>query len=196
MINLNYKKQRKTKETSIDIVMNLNNNQESSINTGVGFLDHMLTLFSFHSGIHLQINVQGDTEVDDHHTTEDIGIVLGQLLLEAIKGKQSFTRYGTFYIPMDETLARVVTDISGRPYLSFNAEFSKEKVGTFDTELVEEFFRGLVINARLTTHIDLIRGGNTHHEIEAIFKAFARSLKIALSNDDTTGVPSSKGVIE
>lgn len=193
---MNYKKQRKTKETSIDIVMNLNNNQESSINTGVGFLDHMLTLFSFHSGIHLQINVQGDTEVDDHHTTEDIGIVLGQLLLEAIKDKQSFTRYGTFYIPMDETLARVVTDISGRPYLSFNAEFSKEKVGTFDTELVEEFFRGLVINARLTTHIDLIRGGNTHHEIEAIFKAFARSLKIALSNDGTTGVPSSKGVIE
>ena len=193
---MKYRKQRETKETSIDIAIDLNDTQESSINTGVGFLDHMLTLFSFHSGINLQINVQGDTEVDDHHTTEDIGIVLGQLLLEAVKDKQSFTRYGTFYIPMDETLARVVTDISGRPYLSFNAEFSKEKVGTFDTELVEEFFRGLVINARLTTHIDLIRGGNTHHEIEAIFKAFARSLKIALSDDGTKGIPSSKGVIE
>ncbi|GEP85295.1 imidazoleglycerol-phosphate dehydratase [Staphylococcus piscifermentans] len=191
-----YSKQRETKETSIQIAIDLSGEQTTSIKTGVGFLDHMLTLFSFHSGISCQIEVQGDNEVDDHHTTEDVGIVLGQLLLEAIKNQQSFTRYGSFYIPMDETLARVVTDISGRPYLSFNAQFSKEKVGTFDTELVEEFFRGLVINARLTTHIDLIRGGNTHHEIEAIFKAFARSLKIALSDDGSKGVPSSKGVIE
>ena len=168
----------KRKETSIKISIDLSGEQITSIKTGVGFLDHMLTLFSFHSGISCQIEVQGDNEVDDHHTTEDVGIVLGQLLLEAIKDRQSFTRYGSFYIPMDETLARVVTDISGRPYLSFNAQFSKEKVGTFDTELVEEFFRGLVINARLTTHIDLLRGGNTHHEIEAIFKAFARSLKL------------------
>lgn len=193
---MNYSKQRETKETSIQIAIDLSGEQTTSIKTGVGFLDHMLTLFSFHSGISCQIEVQGDNEVDDHHTTEDVGIVLGQLLLEAIKNQQSFTRYGSFYIPMDETLARVVTDISGRPYLSFNAQFSKEKVGTFDTELVEEFFRGLVINARLTTHIDLIRGGNTHHEIEAIFKAFARSLKIALSDDGSKGVPSSKGVIE
>ncbi|MEL0538373.1 imidazoleglycerol-phosphate dehydratase HisB [Staphylococcus debuckii] len=193
---MNYSKQRETKETSIKISIDLSGEQITSIKTGVGFLDHMLTLFSFHSGISCQIEVQGDNEVDDHHTTEDVGIVLGQLLLEAIKDRQSFTRYGSFYIPMDETLARVVTDISGRPYLSFNAQFSKEKVGTFDTELVEEFFRGLVINARLTTHIDLLRGGNTHHEIEAIFKAFARSLKIALSDDGTQGVPSSKGVIE
>lgn len=193
---MNYSKQRETKETSIQIAIDLSGEQTTSIKTGVGFLDHMLTLFSFHSGISCQIEVQGDNEVDDHHTTEDVGIVLGQLLLEAIKNQQSFTRYGSFYIPMDETLARVVTDISGRPYLSFNAQFSKEKVGTFDTELVEEFFRGLVINARLTTHIDLIRGGNTHHEIEAIFKAFARSLKIALSDDGSKGVPSSKGVIK
>ncbi|AYU54801.1 imidazoleglycerol-phosphate dehydratase HisB [Staphylococcus debuckii] len=193
---MNYSKQRETKETSIKISIDLSGEQITSIKTGVGFLDHMLTLFSFHSGISCQIEVQGDNEVDDHHTTEDVGIVLGQLLLEAIKDRQSFTRYGSFYIPMDETLARVVTDISGRPYLSFNAQFSKEKVGTFDTELVEEFFRGLVINARLTTHINLIRGGNTHHEIEAIFKAFARSLKIALSDDGFKGVPSSKGVIE
>ncbi|GGI42337.1 imidazoleglycerol-phosphate dehydratase HisB [Mammaliicoccus stepanovicii] len=190
-----YQKERSTKETNINIKLSFND-EESHINSGVGFLDHMLTLFSFHSGITLDIKVEGDTYVDDHHTVEDIGIVIGQLLLEAIKSKTSFTRYGSFYIPMDETLARVVTDISGRPYLFFNATFSKEKVGTFDTELVEEFFRALVINARLTTHIDLIRGGNTHHEIEAIFKAFARSLKIALSSNDYDGVPSSKGVIE
>ncbi|MCJ0920239.1 imidazoleglycerol-phosphate dehydratase HisB [Mammaliicoccus sciuri] len=192
---MTYQKERSTKETDIKIQLRLDG-EDSHINTGVGFLDHMLTLFSFHSGIALNIEVDGDTHVDDHHTVEDIGIVIGQLLLEVVKDKKSFTRYGSFYIPMDETLARVVTDISGRPYLSFNAIFSREKVGTFDTELVEEFFRALVINARLTTHIDLIRGGNTHHEIEAIFKAFARSLKIALTQDDYAGIPSSKGVIE
>ncbi|MEB7425537.1 imidazoleglycerol-phosphate dehydratase HisB [Mammaliicoccus sciuri] len=192
---MTYQKERSTKETDIKIQLRLDG-EDSHINTGVGFLDHMLTLFSFHSDIALNIEVVGDTHVDDHHTVEDIGIVIGQLLLEVVKDKKSFTRYGSFYIPMDETLARVVTDISGRPYLSFNATFSREKVGTFDTELVEEFFRALVINARLTTHIDLIRGGNTHHEIEAIFKAFARSLKIALTQDDYAGIPSSKGVIE
>ncbi|MBO3079330.1 MULTISPECIES: imidazoleglycerol-phosphate dehydratase HisB [Mammaliicoccus] len=192
---MTYQKERSTKETDIKIQLRLDG-EDSHINTGVGFLDHMLTLFSFHSGIALNIEVVGDTQVDDHHTVEDIGIVIGQLLLEVVKDKKSFTRYGSFYIPMDETLARVVTDISGRPYLSFNATFSREKVGIFDTELVEEFFRALVINARLTTHIDLIRGGNTHHEIEAIFKAFARSLKIALTQDDYAGIPSSKGVIE
>ncbi|MCD8800009.1 imidazoleglycerol-phosphate dehydratase HisB [Mammaliicoccus sciuri] len=192
---MTYQKERSTKETDIKIQLRLDG-EDSHINTGVGFLDHMLTLFSFHSGIALNIEVDGDTHVDDHHTVEDIGIVIGQLLLEVVKDKKSFTRYGSFYIPMDETLARVVTDISGRPFLSFNATFSREKVGTFDTELVEEFFRALVINARLTTHIDLIRGGNTHHEIEAIFKAFARSLKIALTQDDYAGIPSSKGVIE
>ncbi|MEB6341926.1 imidazoleglycerol-phosphate dehydratase HisB [Mammaliicoccus sciuri] len=192
---MTYQKERSTKETDIKIQLRLDG-EDSNINTGVGFLDHMLTLFSFHSGIALNIEVDGDTHVDDHHTVEDIGIVIGQLLLEVVKDKKSFTRYGSFYIPMDETLALVVTDISGRPYLSFNATFSREKVGTFDTELVEEFFRALVINARLTTHIDLIRGGNTHHEIEAIFKAFARSLKIALTQDDYAGIPSSKGVIE
>ncbi|MEB6255573.1 imidazoleglycerol-phosphate dehydratase HisB [Mammaliicoccus sciuri] len=192
---MTYQKERSTKETDIKIQLRLDE-EDSHINTGVGFLDHMLTLFSFHSDIALNIEVDGDTHVDDHHTVEDIGIVIGQLLLEVVKDKKSFTRYGSFYIPMDETLARVVTDISGRPFLSFNATFSREKVGTFDTELVEEFFRALVINARLTTHIDLIRGGNTHHEIEAIFKAFARSLKIALTQDDYAGIPSSKGVIE
>ncbi|MCD8821346.1 imidazoleglycerol-phosphate dehydratase HisB [Staphylococcus gallinarum] len=192
---MTYQKKRNTAETQLNITL-ANDASESNINTGVGFLDHMLTLFSFHSQLSLQIEANGDTEVDDHHVTEDIGIVLGQLLLEMVRDRTSFKRYGHSYIPMDETLSRTVVDISGRPYLSFNAEFSKEKVGTFDTELVEEFFHALVINARLTTHIDLLRGGNTHHEIESIFKSFARALKEALSQNDYDGVPSSKGVIE
>ncbi|UXR69491.1 imidazoleglycerol-phosphate dehydratase HisB [Staphylococcus sp. IVB6246] len=186
---------RETKETKIDIRLS-QSNQESNIQTGVGFLDHMLTLFSFHSGLTLNIDVQGDTWVDDHHTTEDIGIVLGQLLLQLTQKNPYYERYGQQYLPMDETLARAVVDISGRPYLHFNATFSKEKVGQFDTELVEEFFRAFVINARLTVHIDLLHQGNTHHEIEAIFKAFARALKQALAPADSQRIPSSKGVIE
>lgn len=190
-----YQKTRNTAETQLSISL-ADDNRSSKINTGVGFLDHMLTLFTFHSNLSITIEANGDTEVDDHHVTEDIGIVLGQLLLEMTRERKSFQRYGVSYIPMDETLARTVVDISGRPFLSFNAHLSREKVGTFDTELVEEFFRALVINARLTTHIDLIRGGNTHHEIEGIFKSFARALKESLSSNDTEGTPSSKGVIE
>lgn len=190
-----YQKTRNTAETQLSISL-ADDNRPSKINTGVGFLDHMLILFTFHSNLSITIEANGDTEVDDHHVTEDIGIVLGQLLLEMTRERKSFQRYGVSYIPMDETLARTVVDISGRPFLSFNAHLSREKVGTFDTELVEEFFRALVINARLTTHIDLIRGGNTHHEIEGIFKSFARALKESLSSNDIEGTPSSKGVIE
>ena len=190
-----YQKTRNTAETQLSISL-ADDQRTSKIDTGVGFLDHMLTLFTFHSKLSITVEANGDTEVDDHHVTEDIGIVLGQLLLELVKERKSFQRYGVSYIPMDETLARSVVDISGRPYLSFNADFSKEKVGTFDTELVDEFFRALVINARLTTHIDLLRGGNTHHEIEGIFKSFARALKEALASNDAEGIASSKGVIE
>ena len=190
-----FQKKRKTAETELSIIL-ADDKRTSEINTGVGFLNHMLTLFTFHSGLSIIIEANGDTEVDDHHVTEDIGIVLGQLLLDMIRERKSFQRYGVSYIPMDETLSRAVVDISGRPYLSFNATLSKEKVGTFDRELVEEFFRALIINARLTTHIDLLRGGNTHHEIEAIFKSFARALKMALSENDNDNIPSSKGVIE
>lgn len=188
-------KTRNTAETQLSISL-ADDHRESNIHTGVGFLDHMLTLFTFHSQLSLSIEANGDIQVDDHHVTEDIGIVLGQLLLSMVKERKYFQRYGVSYILMDETLARTVVDISGRPYLSFNAQFSKEKVGTFDTELVEEFFRALVINSRLTTHIDLIRGGNTHHEIESIFKSFARALKDALVSNDANITPSSKGVIE
>ncbi|EGQ1702822.1 imidazoleglycerol-phosphate dehydratase HisB [Staphylococcus pseudintermedius] len=192
---MTYQINRETKETKIAI--ELSEVQETShIDTGVGFLDHMLTLLSFHSGLYFNIHVDGDTWVDDHHTTEDIGIVLGQLLLQLTRDKKHFERYGQQYLPMDETLARAVVDISGRPYLNFNASFSKEKVGQFDTELVEEFFRALVINARLTVHIDLLHQGNTHHEIESVFKAFARALKQALRPSQEVRIPSSKGVIE
>lgn len=190
-----FQKKRKTAETELSIIL-ADDKRTSEINTGVGFLNHMLTLFTFHSGLSIIIEANGDTDVDDHHVTEDIGIVLGQLLLDMIRERKSFQRYGVSYIPMDETLSRAVVDISGRPYLSFNATLSKEKVGTFDSELVEEFFRALIINARLTTHIDLLRGGNTHHEIEAIFKSFARALKMALSENDNDNIPSSKGVIK
>ncbi|MBA8779737.1 imidazoleglycerol-phosphate dehydratase HisB [Staphylococcus schleiferi subsp. coagulans] len=192
---MTYQIRRETTETKIDIKLSVSE-KESQIHTGVGFLDHMLSLWSFHSDLALQIDVEGDTWVDDHHTTEDIGIVLGQLLRQLIKDEVHYTRYGTQYIPMDETLARAVVDISGRPYLNFHAHFSKEKVGQFDTELVKEFFRALVINAHLTVHIDLLHQGNTHHEIEAIFKAFAHALKQALRDSEDRRIPSSKGVIE
>ncbi len=192
---MTYQIRRETTETKIDIKLSVSE-KESQIHTGVGFLDHMLSLWSFHSDLALQIDVEGDTWVDDHHTTEDIGIVLGQLLRQLIKDKVHYTRYGTQYIPMDETLARAVVDISGRPYLNFHAHFSKEKVGQFDTELVKEFFRALVINAHLTVHIDLLHQGNTHHEIEAIFKAFAHAFKQALRDSEDRRIPSSKGVIE
>lgn len=189
-------KERATKETKISISLDdVQSSSESSISTGVGFFDHMLTLFSFHSGLYLNVEADGDLEVDDHHTVEDVGIILGQMIRELYVEKSSYQRYGTTYIPMDEALARVVLDLSGRPHFNFQAHFSKEKVGTFDTELVMEFFNAVSMNSRMTLHIDLLKGGNTHHEIEAIFKAFARSLKDALAASDA-GVPSSKGVIE
>lgn len=191
-----YKKVRDTKETKLEIVMDPTRDfKESNINTGVGFFDHMLTLFSFHSEIYLNVKAEGDLHIDAHHTVEDIGIVLGQLIREIYVDQQSYLRYGSMYLPMDESLARVVLDLSGRPFLSFSAEFSREKTGDFDTELVEEFFNAVAMNSRMTLHIDLLKRGNSHHEIEAIFKAFARSLKIALSPTNS-GIPSSKGVIE
>lgn len=191
-----YSKDRATKETKISVEIDDERNfKESAINTGIGFFDHMLTLFSFHSELYMDIQAKGDLHIDGHHTVEDIGIVIGQLLRELYTEKESYQRYGSMYLPMDESLARVVLDLSGRPYLSFNAVISREKVGDFDTELTEEFFNAVAMNSRMTLHIDLIKGGNSHHEIEAIFKAFARSLKIALQVSKS-GVPSSKGLIE
>lgn len=187
--------ERHTLETRIKVSLSENIiGRTSEINTGIGFFDHMLTLFSFHSGLYLEIEAKGDLEVDDHHTVEDVGILLGESIREYYKSLSSYQRYGFMYLPMDESLARVALDLSGRPHLNFQAEFHTEKVGSFDTELVEEFFNALAMNSRMTLHIDLLKGGNSHHEIEAIFKAFARSLRIALEVVEG-GVPSSKGLI-
>lgn len=188
-------KERNTKETRIKLSLD-KGLSESTIDTGVGFLNHMLDLFAFHGHFVLDVKVDGDTDVDDHHTTEDIGILLGQAIAESNQDKSSIERYGTAYVPMDETLARSVVDISGRPFLNFEADFSSQKVGTFDVQLVREFFYALTIHARLTVHMDLIRGGNTHHEIEALFKSFAQALRKASQQSDVTRLPSSKGVIE
>jgi len=189
------KKERITKETAITLSVD-RGLSESTIDTGVGFLNHMLDLFAFHGHFVFDIKVDGDTDVDDHHTTEDVGILLGQALAKLIGDKSSIQRYGTAYVPMDETLARTVIDISGRPYLTFDNTFSSQTVGTFDVQLVREFFTALTMNARLTVHMDLIRGGNTHHEIEALFKSFAQALRQAASHTVIDRLPSSKGVIQ
>lgn len=189
------KKERITKETSIRLSVE-RGLTSSTIDTGVGFLNHMLDLLAFHGHFVFDIQVEGDIDVDDHHTTEDVGILLGQAIAELNVDKTSIQRYGTAYVPMDETLARSVVDISGRPYLHFEANFTAQKVGTFDVELVKEFFYAVAINSRITAHLDLIRGGNTHHEIEALFKAFAQSLRMALSDSTVNRIPSSKGVIQ
>lgn len=189
-------KKRETLETSIQLLLSDEEDaKQAKIDTGVGFFDHMLTLFSFHSELYLEVKADGDTEVDDHHTVEDIGILLGESIRDLYQERVSYKRYGSMYLPMDESLARVVLDLSGRPHLNFQADFSKEKVGTFDVELVEEFFNALAMNSRMTLHIDLLKGGNTHHEIEGIFKGFARALKEALDVVEG-GVPSSKGLIQ
>lgn len=188
-------KERKTKETSIELSIS-KGLSDSHIDTGVGFLNHMLNLFAFHGHYVIDLKVDGDIDVDDHHTTEDVGILLGQSISELMSEKESIQRYGTAYVPMDETLSRSVIDISGRPYLYFEPDFSSQKVGSFDVQLVKEFFYALTINARLTAHIDLIRGGNTHHEIESIFKSYAQALRKAASDSSISRLPSSKGVIE
>ncbi|MGL4761373.1 MAG: imidazoleglycerol-phosphate dehydratase HisB [Sarcina sp.] len=187
---------RKSKETEIELAINLDGESKSNIKTGIGFLDHMLTLLSFHSGIDIEIKCNGDLEVDDHHSVEDIGIVLGEALFMAIGDKKGIGRYGTCYLPMDETLAQVVLDFSGRGYLVFNAEFKREKVGELSTEMIEEFFRAIAINAGITLHINILYGKNEHHKIEAIFKGVARALKEAIKVDkDNMVIKSSKGIL-
>ncbi|GKX66947.1 imidazoleglycerol-phosphate dehydratase [Clostridium sp. TW13] len=185
---------RKTKETSIEIMMNLDGEGKSNISTGVGFFDHMLNLFSFHSGIDLDAKVTGDLWIDDHHMVEDFGISLGCAIKTALGDKKGINRYGTCYLPMDESLAFVTLDISGRPYLVFEAEFNRDSVGQFSTEMVEEFFRAVAFNAGITLHCKILYGKNDHHKIEALFKGFGRALRdaIAVTNDN---IPSTKGVL-
>lgn len=188
---------RRTEETSIELSFALDGTGQTNIQTGVGFMDHMLTLFAKHGNFDLDVYCDGDLEVDQHHTVEDIGIALGQTFYESIGDKVGITRYGTFHMPMDETLAVVSLDISGRPFLVYNVDGLKDKVGVFDTELVEEFFIAFTSHARITLHINVMYGKNTHHMIEAVFKAFGRALNEASTIDpNVKGVPSTKGLLE
>ncbi|MFD2214697.1 imidazoleglycerol-phosphate dehydratase HisB [Metabacillus endolithicus] len=189
--------ERQTKETQISLSFNIDGTGQSSLKTDVPFMDHMLDLFTKHGQFDLTINANGDVEIDDHHTTEDIGICLGNALREALGDKRGIKRYGNAFVPMDETLAQVVVDLSNRPHLEFRAELPSPKVGTFDTENVHEFLWKLALEARMNLHVIVHYGHNTHHIIEAIFKALARALDEATSIDPRMeGVlPSTKGML-
>jgi len=187
---------RKTGETNIQLSYNIDGEGISEIDSGVPFMNHMLDLFTKHGQFNLTVQANGDIEVDDHHTTEDIGICLGLALKEALGDKTGIKRYGNSFVPMDETLAQVVVDLSNRPHLEFRAEFPSNKVGTFDTELVHEFLWKFALEARINLHVILHYGKNTHHMIEAIFKALARALDEATTIDPRVkGIPSTKGML-
>ena len=186
------KQNRDTKETKVSCYMNLDGDGTSDIHTGIGFFDHMLTLFSFHSGIDLTLSAQGDLEVCDHHTVEDCGILMGACLNEALQDKRGIGRYGSMLLPMDEALAQVVLDISGRSFLVYNCELKRDTIGTFSCEMVEEFLRAFAFQAGITLHVNVVYGTNDHHKVEAIFKALGRALKTAIRVSGDT-LPSTKG---
>ena len=188
---------RKTGETDIKLALNLDGKGVSEIASGCGFLDHMLTLFAKHAGYDLKVTCKGDVDVDYHHTTEDIGIALGQAFLKALGDKRGIVRYGDIILPMDETLVMAAVDISGRDYLSVCLDIPAEKVGDFDTELCEEFFSAFVRESKITLHIKQLAGKNAHHIIEGVFKAVARALSFAtkINPDRADEVPSTKGVL-
>ena len=188
---------RKTAETDISLTLTLDSNGDSKIDSGCGFLDHMLTLFAKHGRFNLDLQCKGDTYVDDHHTVEDIGIALGQAFTECLGDKRGIFRYGSMILPMDEALIMTAVDISGRSYLGYGLEIPTQKVGTFDTELVEEFFLAFVRNFGCSLHIRQFAGTNSHHIIEGTFKSFARSLSEAVSIDKNYAdeIPSTKGVL-
>jgi imidazoleglycerol-phosphate dehydratase len=187
------KVQRKTKETDISLNLSLDGGAVD-VKTGIGFFDHMLTAFAVHGGFGLTVRVQGDLNVDCHHTVEDTGIVLGKAFAEALEDKSGIVRYGSFTVPMDEALAFAAVDISGRPYLVFNAQFEEERVGAFDTCMTEEFFRALAFNAGITLHIRVEYGQNAHHMIEAAFKAAAHAMNEAVQQNGNENL-STKGVL-
>lgn len=187
---------RQTLETQIELSIALDGEGNHSIDTPVPFLSHMLAAFTGHGLFDLSVQAKGDTEIDDHHTTEDIGICLGKAICGALGDKQGVRRFGTAFVPMDDALAQVTIDLGNRPYFVFQAAFPKEKVGSFDTELVREFFEKLAMEVRMNLHIILHYGANTHHMIEAIFKAFSRALDEATALDPRVkGIPSTKGVL-
>jgi imidazoleglycerol-phosphate dehydratase len=186
---------RKTKETDIEVTVNLDGSGVSEIATGIGFFDHMLDLLARHARIDMKVKAAGDLHIDDHHTTEDVGIALGQAVKQALGDMAGITRYASIHMPMDETLTRVVIDISGRPMLVFRASFPRDKIGTFDTELVHEWFNAFAINAGITLHVETLYGENSHHIAESCFKGLARALRAAVAIDPRAAgeVPSTKG---
>ena len=188
---------RKTKETDIQIKLDIDGKGQAKLDTGVPFMDHMLTLTAAHGFLDLEIIARGDTEVDDHHTVEDLGICLGQAIQKALGEKKGIRRYGEAIIPMDDALARVVMDISNRPHLAYRVPLDRTTTGTFDVGLVNEFFRALITHAGITMHVDLMAGDEPHHVAEAVFKAFARALDMACGPETRLGggVPSTKGVL-
>ena len=186
---------RTTKETDITLKLDLDDGAKAVVDTGIGFLDHMLTALAIHGGFSVELCCKGDLNVDGHHTAEDIGIVLGQAFKEALGDKSGIMRYGSAFIPMDEALAFCSLDISARPFLVFNAQFTNERVGEFDTCLTEEFMRAFAFNAGITLHLRVEYGSNDHHKIEALFKAMAYALKAAMKRNDDGSVVSTKGVL-
>jgi len=190
-----YEVSRKTAETDISLSLNLDGTGKSSIDTGCGFLNHMLTLFAAHGKFDLTVKCIGDNDVDDHHSVEDIGIVLGQAFQAALGDKRGITRYGSFLLPMDEALIQTAVDISGRSCLCYGLEIPTQKIGTFDTELVVEFFLAFTRNCPMSLHIRQLAGKNSHHIVEGCFKSVARSLKAAVALDGSNEIPSTKGVL-
>lgn len=190
---------RKTKETAIDLTIDLDGNgKQVSVNSGIGFFDHMLNLFAAHGRFDLVLDCDGDIEVDGHHSVEDIGIALGQAVKEALGDKKGITRYASFYLPMDETLALVALDISGRPFLVYDGTEMAPMIGNYDTELTEEFLRAFAFNAGITLHVKILYGSNSHHKVEAIFKALGHALHDAVKINPETAdeIPSTKGLLE
>jgi imidazoleglycerol-phosphate dehydratase len=186
---------RKTKETDVEVEVDLDGQGRSSVTTGIGFLDHMLDLLARHSRIDVTVKAKGDLHIDHHHTTEDVGIALGQAVKQALGDMKGITRYASVEVPMDEALTRVAIDISGRPFLVFKAEFVRDKVGTFDTELVQEWFQAFAMNSGITLHAQTFYGTNDHHIAESCFKALARALRTAVAIDPRAKdeIPSTKG---
>ena len=188
-------KERKTNETDIKVSLELYGIGKANIDTGVPFLDHMLDQIARHGLMDITISCKGDTEIDDHHTVEDVGITLGKAFSDAVGDKKGLTRYGHSYVPLDEALSRVVIDLSGRPGLELGVKFTRDRVGSFDLDLIREFFQGFVNHSLVTLHIDNLKGINSHHQAETVFKAFGRALRIATTPDERQSgvIPSTKG---
>ena len=189
--------QRDTKETQVFVALDLDGHGAAKLASGIPFLDHMLDQLARHGGIDLEVRAHGDLDIDAHHTVEDIGITIGMALAKAVGDKKGIRRYGHAYVPLDEALSRAVVDFSGRPGLEYHVKFTRARVGEFDVDLTHEFFQGLVNHAQATVHIDNLRGDNSHHQCETIFKAFARALRMALEPDPRAAgvIPSTKGAL-